>query len=342
MFRPCYLMLLRIHPRGFRDRFAEEMLEIYDNTGNAGMRLGLFLDAIVSLGRQWLFRPRTAPQAAPAAIPTNAPSIPSFFTFDSVSPRRSALTHGALLTVLCFAGINFAISRANGQFPRLIIGALYPRPHVLPVERSSIQESEPTTRVKVNPVPMDPLFRLADIYFKAIPVLKVLDSDGDRILSAREMDSARLPLTMLDADRDGRLTAEECGFSPGGRFDEQFKARMRAGFMRMNPVLAALDSDHNGEISASEIEASAVSLRSLDKNGDGSISPAEVLPNAGDNRTALIMSRLDRDGDLRISRQELQSERAGPIREMLERADQNRDGVVTALELRIEVGRSLR
>jgi hypothetical protein len=49
-------------------------------------------------------------------------------------------------------------------------------------------------------------------------------------------------------------------------------------FMRENPVLAALDSNHDGEISASEIDHSAAALRTLDRNGDGSLEAFEVLP----------------------------------------------------------------
>jgi hypothetical protein len=50
--------------------------------------------------------------------------------------------------------------------------------------------------------------------------------------------------------------------------------------MRLNPVLAALDSDHDGEISADEIKNAAAALRTLDQNRDGSLTPDEVLPDA--------------------------------------------------------------
>jgi hypothetical protein len=44
------------------------------------------------------------------------------------------------------------------------------------------------------------------------------------------------------------------------------------------PLLVALDSDHDGVISAEEIANAPQALRSLDKNGDGKLSEAEVRP----------------------------------------------------------------
>jgi hypothetical protein len=48
--------------------------------------------------------------------------------------------------------------------------------------------------------------------------------------------------------------------------------------MRLHPVLAALDANHDGEISASEILNAPAALLSLDKNRDGQLSEAELLP----------------------------------------------------------------
>ena len=50
------------------------------------------------------------------------------------------------------------------------------------------------------------------------------------------------------------------------------------GFMRMFPIMAALDADGNGEISAEEIKAAPAALKKLDKNKDGKLTDAELLP----------------------------------------------------------------
>ena len=165
-----------------------------------------------------------------------------------------------------------------------------------------------------------------------------MDVDRDRIISASEIITAPAALAKLDKDRDGKLSPEECGFFLGeNRLDPQFAARARLEFMRLNPVLAALDADHDGEISAGEIGNSSVALRTLDKNGDGSLAPVEVMPDPIDNRTATILSRLDTNRDGKISQEEGANEEAALLREILDRADRNRDGVTTRDELSKEL-----
>jgi len=54
--------------------------------------------------------------------------------------------------------------------------------------------------------------------------------------------------------------------------------RMRMIFMRVNPVLAALDTDHDSETSTSEIRNAAAALKRLDLDGDGRLLPVEIAP----------------------------------------------------------------
>ena len=51
-----------------------------------------------------------------------------------------------------------------------------------------------------------------------------------------------------------------------------------ASFLRMFPIMAALDADGNGEISAEEIKAAPAALKKLDKNKDGKLTEAELRP----------------------------------------------------------------
>ena len=56
MIRVLYTLLIRLHPPAFRERFAQEMLWIFEEAGNALGGSSLLRDAIVSLLRQWLLR----------------------------------------------------------------------------------------------------------------------------------------------------------------------------------------------------------------------------------------------------------------------------------------------
>ena len=53
------------------------------------------------------------------------------------------------------------------------------------------------------------------------------------------------------------------------------------GFLRMFPVMAALDSDGNGEISSEEIKGAVAALKKLDKNKDGKLTEDELRPSFG-------------------------------------------------------------
>ena len=44
------------------------------------------------------------------------------------------------------------------------------------------------------------------------------------------------------------------------------------------PIIAALDADHDGIISAAEIANASVALKALDKNGDGQLTMDEIRP----------------------------------------------------------------
>ena len=48
--------------------------------------------------------------------------------------------------------------------------------------------------------------------------------------------------------------------------------------MRFLPIMVALDTDQDGEISSAEIANASKSLQTLDKDGNGSLSPEELRP----------------------------------------------------------------
>jgi enterochelin esterase family protein len=68
MSRVLYLCMIWLHPRVFRQRFAEEMLWIFDEKVERGGVLPLFADAVGSLFRQWLLRSNIWKMGAGAVV----------------------------------------------------------------------------------------------------------------------------------------------------------------------------------------------------------------------------------------------------------------------------------
>ena len=336
MRRILYIWLLCLHPAPFRHRFASEMLTIFDDPASRENSRGLFTDAIISLLRQWVLRP----EFRKARATTVVPAVPMFASFDNYRLRPVAALYGGALSVVLLCSVVFIGN--PGMASRWLIGAHRPAGALVPVTRSSMEGREPDTRVTFAEHE-DPWRAWASVYFKSVAVLGALDADHDLTISAAEIANAPAALRQLDRNHDGKLSSEECGFFLGSStLDAKFTGRMRTDFMRFNPVLAALDSDHNGEISAEEIRNSSQSLRRLDINGDGSLSPAEVVPNRAAAWAAIIFGQLDIDHDGQISATEWERDQSASLREIVMSADHNHDGFTTMAELTDEllIGRS--
>lgn len=120
------------------------------------------------------------------------------------------------------------------------------------------------------------------------------------------------------------------------------------------PLVAALDTNRDGVITADEIAAAPQSLARLDKNSDGQLTPEELRPPMPGNReggpggpqgdrgpggergpmmnaeeTVARWMSFDRNGDGQLTPQEV----PGQLHSLITRADQNSDGVVTRDEL---------
>ncbi len=121
------------------------------------------------------------------------------------------------------------------------------------------------------------------------------------------------------------------------------------GFMRMHPILSALDANQDGIISSKELVDASKALGKLDKDGDGQLSREETRMNFGpggpggerrgpggppespannDDMVNTLMG-FDKNGDGKLSKEELPERMQG----MLDRADTNKDGFLTKDEL---------
>jgi len=133
-----------------------------------------------------------------------------------------------------------------------------------------------------------------------VNTLMAFDKNGDGQLTRDELPERMHGLfDRADTDKNGVLTTEEirkvaqATAMPAGSGSEGRQGRgereagrrgERPSFMRLDPILAALDTDSDCEISSAEISAAATSLKKLDKNGDGELSEDEVRPNFGPGR----------------------------------------------------------
>ena len=340
MLKTCYSLLLRLHPAPFRQSYEKEMLAIFDDVAACEGVLGLFIDAAVSLFRQWVLRPEFRRTATGAVVAVASGDVPLLASLESYTMRPAVFLIGCLLSVTLLSLVVTASIRP-GKLPSWLIGVHKASGNMLPVSRSSLMETEPNTLVKLGQAPENPWRAVASVYFNLIPVLKSLDADGDFVISPWEIVTAPSALRRLDLNHDSKLSPEECGFSLGGRPedapDPEFVREAKKIFMRTHPVLAALDADHDGEISAEEIRDSSRYLRTLDSNGDGFLTPDEVIPEHAASQAAGIFLRLDKDRDDRISAGERESEEAESLRGILTNADRNRDGVTTLAELTREL-----
>ncbi len=101
-------------------------------------------------------------------------------------------------------------------------------------------------------------------------ILAILDSDHNGVLSAEEIAVAPVVLTALDLNEDGIISADER--AAGSRMSRGPRAAVAA------QVLLLLDVNHDGAIQAMEVTHAASSLKQLDRNGDGKVTPDELRP----------------------------------------------------------------
>lgn len=136
--------------------------------------------------------------------------------------------------------------------------------------------------------------------------LMAFDANGDGKLTRAELPERFQGIfDRADENKDGFLTAEEIrkvaaamappsgpegggregrGGPEGGRREGP---RGEMNFIRMDPILAAVDADGNGVLSADEIRKAPAAIRKLDQDGDGKVSRQEAMPMMGRGRGGL-------------------------------------------------------
>ena len=109
MLRRLYRCAVRLHPSGFRRHFGDEMQYIFDQQTGRLAALGVTLDCVLSLLRQWTLRPHIGFDLVAAPGSSTSDHIPSFESLDTFQPRVSAMIHGALLSMILLYITVFAV-----------------------------------------------------------------------------------------------------------------------------------------------------------------------------------------------------------------------------------------
>ena len=209
--------------------------------------------------------------------------------------------------------------------------------------------------------------------FNPEEIFRRADRNGDGKLTVEEMpeerrEGFRMMLSRADADKDGAATLEEFrrGFGGAGApqpgnnppgapqtaMPDSAGAPGRPGEPGMpgmpgmgspgGGLIAALDKDRNGELSAEEIASASDVLKKLDRDGDGKLTQREfMLPRpeggatasgiqGGPERFLAYLMQQDKNGDGKLSKEEAPER----MRENFAQVDADGDGQADEKELR--------
>ncbi|HWH72425.1 MAG TPA: hypothetical protein VNT26_23895 [Candidatus Sulfotelmatobacter sp.] len=105
-----------------------------------------------------------------------------------------------------------------------------------------------------------------------------MDANADGMLDEAEIANASAALKTLDLNGDGKLTADELMPPPPGGASQPRPVPPAGAKAHLPPLMTALDTDGNGELSAEEIANASAALLKLDANGDGKLTREELRP----------------------------------------------------------------
>lgn len=181
-----------------------------------------------------------------------------------------------------------------------------------------------------------------------IPIPAIIDDLDDSVNLAYGAHPDRLYLV----GRDGRV-AYAGGQGPRGFKPDELEQAIKqelSGAKRApkDRLLAALDKDGDGKLSAREIAGAAEALKQLDLDGDGELSaeelgpaakpaeePAPNSPSPQAQAAQGMIDRLDKDGDGKLSKDEA----PGRMAERFKMMDTNDDGFVDLEEMQAVMDR---
>lgn len=180
------------------------------------------------------------------------------------------------------------------------------------------------------------------MFRRSNPMFEAIDADGNGVITAQELRKAPAALKKLDRDSDGNISLEEAApaspFSDPGRMVDRMMERDANGDGKLTPdevdermagMLRNADANQDGAVDREELTAAMEQMRQNFGRGGffgGPGGPGGFGP-GGDPQQ--MIGRLDRNGDGRLSRDEVPEQ----MLPMLQGGDQNGDGFIDAREM---------
>jgi D-alanyl-D-alanine carboxypeptidase len=120
-YQMAYRCIVRLHPHAFRDQFGDEMMWIFEQAAETHGAFRLLGDGLVSLTRQWMFRPRWWGVPMTEAVPTTS-GEPGLFAWEHINASPARLPagrwlQGGLMSLALFSGVWLAATQATQRAP---------------------------------------------------------------------------------------------------------------------------------------------------------------------------------------------------------------------------------
>ena len=201
-----------------------------------------------------------------------------------------------------------------------------PRPVILAIDTDHDGQ---LTSLEYLPSQSDPAANKPD---ETVQRLMSLDKNNDGVLTTNEVPERLQGLfTRADSNRDGKLTPDEIRASAATQAGPNGRAQRTGEATRMDPVLSAIDTNHDGVLSAAEIAAAPTTLKALDKDGDGELSAAELRPRQQTPayRAHHLLDEWDTNKDGKLTKPEAPDR----LQQQFDAIDTNHDRVLSEEEL---------
>ena len=240
MLRSLYRCVLQLHPPGFRKRFADEMLSIFDASAGKPPAVKLLADGLMSLMRQWTLRPEFWNNLSPSPQPS-PDGIPSFHTLDPFRPRTAAVIHGVVLSTAVFCLTCFAIR--------------YSWIHVLHVRIREVQSDSPPSLDL--PVPLHSALNLpapappSPVVVQNHPLQHPVDQSSATDQPQSQVNSAAPPPVGVTGLPKRKLAAKSAGPSNFQSYSPLFLERSG---LPQPQALQPKAQDATGEVTGAEVE----------------------------------------------------------------------------------------